>query len=205
MIHHYHKKKNQKNIKTYKKKKRREREEKDRKKLLSLTTLPCYHPFLSLATKKKKKKRKESYHLSSLSTLFLPPHSPTPSQGFEKSTATHHPAGLQPDIAEAPSSAELERRRKVGSWRGRGDGRRDLVHGGEIRLLPAEPAVVQAGAGRRAGPPHPELLPAPGERGGAQAADPAGDGDRRGVRPEPDGDVDASVLARERGGCWADV
>lgn len=131
-----------------------------KKKMKEVPPLLCYLPSLSLI-----RTNKEAPFISPPSSSL-----PTPQTQTRDSRNRPRPTtkqGPNPPIAEAPRSPELERRRKVGSWRGWGDGRRDLVHGGEIRLLPAEPAVVQGGAGRRAGAPHPELLPAPGERGGA--------------------------------------
>lgn len=89
--------------------------------------------------------------------------------------------------------------------RRRRHGGRDVFDGGQVRLLPAEPAVVQAGDGRPDGAASAEPVPAPGERGGAAAADAAGDGDCGGVRAAPHGHLHPPLLPRQRRRSGPDV
>jgi len=77
-------------------------------------------------------------------------------------------------------------------------GRGDVLDGGEVRVLPAESAVVQGGDGRHDGAAAPDAVPAQGERGNPEAADAAGHGDCGAVHTAPDGDVHRALLPRQR-------
>lgn len=76
-----------------------------------------------------------------------------------------------------------------------GDGRGDVDDGGEVRILSAQPAVVR-GDGGDGGAAGDDGRAATGECGGLEAANEAGDGDRRHVREEPRGEPHLALLPR---------